>query len=307
MHRGTHLSYWNRFFDMKLRAVGLLSPGDMGHVVGQVLITHGMPVLTCLEGRSNRTKGLAAKAKIGDVPTYKDLVQDTDMILSIMVPGEAVGVARNVAKILKETGKTTVYIDCNAVSPATGMEIDNIIKEVKSKYVDASIIGGPPRRKGTTKFYASGPDVDAFMTLGDYGLEIRPLGMEVGQGKGIKMVYGALTKGLTAISTQLLMAAWQMGLYEALETLHEETQGLQLQRMKRAVPGMPNRSRRWVSEMEEIAKTYKSFGITPKMYEGAAEFYKFVGSTPLAEEKAETVNRNRTMKQVIEQLCERLP
>jgi hypothetical protein len=59
--------------------------------------------------------------------------------------------------------------------------------------------------------------------------------------------------------------------------------------------------------MEEIAKTYKTFGITPKMYEGAAEFYKFVGSTPLAEEKAEAVDRSRTMKQVIEQLCERLP
>ena len=139
------------------------------------------------------------------------------------------------------------------------------------------------------------------------GARVRPLGLEVGQGKGIKMVYGALTKGLTAISTQLLMAAWQMGLYDALENLHEETQGMQLQRMKRAVPNMANRAGRWVSEMEEIAKTYESFGITRKMYEGAAEFYKFVGSTPLAEEKAETVDRSRTMKQVIEQLCERLP
>jgi predicted Ser/Thr protein kinase len=77
--------------------------------------------------------------------------------------------------------------------------------------------------------------------------------------------------------------------------------------MMRAVPNMPNRSRRWVSEMEEIAKTYEALGITPKMYEGAAEFYRFVGGTQLAEEKAETVDRSRTMKQVIEQLCEGLP
>jgi 3-hydroxyisobutyrate dehydrogenase-like beta-hydroxyacid dehydrogenase len=292
---------------MELRAIGLLSPGDMGHVVGQVLIDHGMPVLTCLEGRSERTRGLAVKAGIRGLPTYEDLVRDTDMILSIMVPGEAVRAARKVAETLWETGKTTVYVDCNAVAPVTGREIDGIIREVGSKYVDASIIGGPPRREGTTKFYASGPDVEAFLTLGDYGLEVRPLTSEVGQGKGIKMVYGALTKGLTAISTQLLMAAWKMGLYDALEVLHEETQGVQLQRMRRAVPNMPNRSRRWVSEMKEIAKTYKSYGITPKMYEGAAEFYMFVGGTPLAEEKAETLDRNRTMKQVIEQLCEELP
>jgi 3-hydroxyisobutyrate dehydrogenase-like beta-hydroxyacid dehydrogenase len=292
---------------MELRAVGLLSPGDMGHVVGERLISHGMPVLTCLKGRSKRTRGLAAKAGIGDVPTYGDLVRETDMILSILVPGEAVKAAGRVAEALQETGEATVYVDCNAVAPATGREIDGIIRGAGSSYVDASIIGAPPRREGTTKFYASGPDVEAFMTLGDYGLEIRPLGPEVGQGKGIKMVYGALTKGLTAISTQLLMAAWEMGLYDALEALHEETQGVQLQRMRRAVPSMPNRSRRWVSEMEEVAKTYGALGITSKMYEGAAEFYRFVGGTPLAEERAETVDRSRTMRQVIEQLCEGLP
>jgi len=198
-------------------------------------------------------------------------------------------------------------VDLNAIAPATGREIDGVIRGAGSRYVDASIIGGPPRPGTNTKFYASGPDVEAFQALSDYGLEVRPLGPEVGQGKGIKMVYGALTKGLTAISTQLLMAAWQMGLYDALEALHEETQGVQLQRMRRAVPSMPNRSRRWVSEMEEIAKTYGTLGITPKMYEGAAEFYRFVGGTPLAEERAETVDRSRTMRQVIEQLCEGLP
>jgi 3-hydroxyisobutyrate dehydrogenase-like beta-hydroxyacid dehydrogenase len=292
---------------MELRAVGLLSPGDMGHAVGKMLIANGMPVLTCLEGRSERTRGLAVKAEIGNVPTYLDLVRKTDIILSIMVPGEAKKAARKVAKALLDTGETTVYVDCNAVAPSTGRDIDNIIREAGGKYVDASIIGGPPRQDGTTRFYASGPDLQAFKALGEYGLEVRPLGSEVGLGKGIKMVYGALTKGLTAISTQLLMAAWQMGLYDALEDLHEETQGVQLQRMRRAVPFMPSSSRRWVSEMEEIAKTYKALGITPKMYEGAAEFYMFVGGTTLAEEKAETVDRGRTMKQVIEQLCDGIP
>jgi len=291
---------------MGLKAVGLLSPGDMGHVIGERLIGHGMPVITCLEGRSERTRGLAAKAGIRDVPTYDDLVRETDMILSVMVPGEAVKAAGKVADALRETGESIVYADLNAIAPATGREIDGIIRGVGSRYVDASIIGGPPRPGTNTKFYASGPDVEAFQALSDYGLEVRPLGPEVGQGKGIKMVYGALTKGLSAISTQLLMAAWEMGLYDALEALHEETQGVQRQRMLRAVPNMPNRSRRWVSEMEEIAKTYEALGITGKMYEGAAEFYTFIGGTPLAEEKAETMDRSRTLRQVIEQLCEGL-
>jgi len=291
---------------MELRAVGLLSPGDMGHVIGERLIGHGLPVLTCLEGRSVRTQGLAAKAGIKEVPTYSDLITKTNMILSVMVPGEAVNAAKKVADTLHFTGESTVYVDLNAVAPATGKEIDEIIRGAGSRYVDASIIGGPPRPGTKTKFYASGPDVAEFEKLREYGLDVRSLGNEVGQGKGIKMVYGALTKGLTAIGTQLLMAAWEMGLYDALEALHDETQKGQRKRMANAVPNMPNRSGRWVSEMEEIAKTYEALGITGKMYEGAAEFYRFVGGTPLAEEKAETMDRSRTLRQVIETLCEGL-
>lgn len=42
---------------MNLHTVGLLSPGDMGHAVGRMLVEHGLRVLTCLEGRSARTRG----------------------------------------------------------------------------------------------------------------------------------------------------------------------------------------------------------------------------------------------------------
>ena len=48
---------------MEFCAVGLLSPGDMGHVVGQVLIGKDMPVFTCLEGRSQRTHQLTRKVR----------------------------------------------------------------------------------------------------------------------------------------------------------------------------------------------------------------------------------------------------
>ena len=54
---------------MTLQRVGILSPGDMGHTVGYRLVEHGLPVLTCLAGRSQRTRDLAQEAGIEDVPT----------------------------------------------------------------------------------------------------------------------------------------------------------------------------------------------------------------------------------------------
>ena len=47
---------------MELNTIAILSPGDMGHGVGKVLVEHGYRVITCLAGRSQRTRDLAAKA-----------------------------------------------------------------------------------------------------------------------------------------------------------------------------------------------------------------------------------------------------
>ena len=291
---------------MALRAVGLLSPGDMGHVVGKVLVDHGMSVLTCLEGRSERTRALAQKARIEAVPTYEQLVEDADLVLSILVPAEAENAAGAVAQALKDTGGQIVYVDCNAIAPATARRVGEIVTGAGSPFVDAGIIGPPPTREGNTRFYASGPNVAAFEELSQFGLDVRPVGPAIGQASGFKMTYAALTKGITALSAELLVAAWQMGLYEALV---EELQLSQTERhtsMERGLPGMPTKARRWIGEMEEIAKTFEDLGMTPKIYQGAADMYRLVSETTLADETPETLDKSRTLTQVIERLAERL-
>ena len=74
---------------MSTQVVGILSPGDMGNAVGRTLVEGGIRVITCLEGRSQRTKGLAEKAGIEAVPSYARLVTDADIVLSILVPAQA--------------------------------------------------------------------------------------------------------------------------------------------------------------------------------------------------------------------------
>jgi 3-hydroxyisobutyrate dehydrogenase-like beta-hydroxyacid dehydrogenase len=288
---------------MALREVGLLSPGDMGHVVGQVLVDNGMPVVTCLQGRSERTRALAQKAKIGAVASYEELVRRADLILSILVPAEAEKTARLVSEALRKTGEKAVYVDCNAVSPATARSVGKIIEETGSLFVDAGIIGPPPMRKGTTRFYASGADAEHFAQLRDYGLEVRVIGCEIGQASGLKMVYAALTKGLTALSTELLVAARQMGLYRDLLEEFQMSQKQEYGRMEKALPSMPPKARRWVGEMEEIAKTFQDLSLTPRIYQGAAEVYRFVGQTTLADETPETRDKSRSLEEMVEILA----
>jgi len=53
---------------------------------------------------------------------------------------------------------------------------------------------------------------------------------------------------------------------------------VQLERMERGLLRTGYKARRFVGEMEEIASTYETLGMTEKIYQGAAEMYKLVGS-----------------------------
>ena len=272
---------------MQLETVGILSPGDMGHTVGQVLGSHGLRVITCLQGRSEQTRSLAERAHIADVLSYQALATQADIVLSILVPAQACQAAEAVARAISETGTDLVYADCNAIAPQTARRIDDMITEAGGRFVDASIIGPPPRRAGTTRFYASGPHAHALAQLAEFGLDVIVLGDGTGQASAIKMCYAALTKGLTALCTELLTAAEVLGVFQSLEAEFQLSQAALYERMERGLPRMPMKSRRWVGEMEEIAKTFAQVGLTPKMLSGAADMYRFVGATHLAERTPE--------------------
>ncbi|MDQ3701710.1 MAG: DUF1932 domain-containing protein, partial [Chloroflexota bacterium] len=70
-----------------------------------------------------------------------------------------------------------------------------------------------------------------------------------------------------------------------------------------SVPGMPPKAYRWVGEMEEVAATCGQLGLTPRMLEGAADLYRFVGETPLAAETPEARRQGTTVEGVVRLLA----
>ena len=173
---------------MDLNTVALLSPGDMGHSVGAVLVANGLRVISCLEGRSEGTGGLAEKAGIAAVDSYVEMVCEAQMVISIMVPAEVKKAATRVAEALKKTGEQIVYVDCNAIAPETAKRVALVVEATGSRAVDAGIIGGPPRSANSgTRFYTSGTHAAEFMRLNDSGLDVREAGAKIGQASGLKM------------------------------------------------------------------------------------------------------------------------
>jgi 3-hydroxyisobutyrate dehydrogenase-like beta-hydroxyacid dehydrogenase len=289
-----------------IEAVGILSPGDMGHSVGQVLREKGLRVITCLDGRSARTRALAAEAGILDVPTYDDLVREADLILSILVPAQAPHAADRVARAITRTGAEVTYADCNAIAPQTVVAIGERIVEAGGRFIDASIIGGPPHGESRPRLYASGPDTSAVEALGAYSLRVTTIGAEIGLASAIKMCYAAWTKGSTALCTELLIAAKALGVFDALAHEFDSSQSTMIVRLQ-SLPAMPVKSRRFVGEMLEIAKTFGDVGLTPKMLEGAADVYRLVGDTHLADRTPEDTSPMPSLEETLSTLVDHLP
>jgi len=291
---------------MPVQTVAIISPGDMGHAVGRALVEHGLDVITCLAGRSDRTRKLAELGKFRDLPTLEAMVSEADLVLSIMPSSAALDTARLVAQAMASVGKKRPYADCNAVSPETTRRIGREISRVGADYIDGGIIGQPPGKGVPTRFFVSGERTDIVTELNGKGIDVRPIGAEIGRASAIKMCYAALTKGTNTLYTAVLVAAEVMGLTDELRKELLYSQQAAYKQMQARVPGLPPDSGRWIGEMHEIAATFEAAGVTPKFHQGAAEVYTLLASTPLAAENRETMDTSRGLEEVVRVFAQHL-
>ncbi len=264
---------------MAVQTVGILSPGEMGAGVGGALRASGLSVLTCLAGRSPASHERARAAGIEDVSDLATLVERCDLILSILVPARARGVAAQVGDAARSAGADTVLADCNAIAPQTvqAMEVD--LEGSGVTLVDAGIVGGPPRNGQGPRVYASGSAAHLLGELDGRGIDVVDVGPEIGKASAVKMCYAAMTKGTTALRTALLVAARRLEVYDELIAEMENSQAAALGAAEQGMRRLPNVAYRWIGEMEEIASTFEHVGVTPDFHTGAAQVFREVDAT----------------------------
>jgi hypothetical protein len=165
---------------MKIEKVGLMTPGDMGQGVAIQIKARGFTVCTALDERSDRSRTLAREADIIDVGTVERLVTECDVVLSVMNPGAAVDFARDAATALRSTGRHTLIVDCNAIAPDTVHGMARMIEAAGGRFLDAGIIGSPPRGKVKANLYVSGPGAADLEALGGPQLAVKVVSERIG-------------------------------------------------------------------------------------------------------------------------------
>jgi 3-hydroxyisobutyrate dehydrogenase-like beta-hydroxyacid dehydrogenase len=247
--------------------IGLLHPGEMGAAVGQCLAGAGHRVLWAPQGRGEATRERAAAAGLTGCG-LAEIKARSDLILSVCPPAAALDVARLVA------GFRGLYLDANAIAPATAGEVAAIVTAGGASYVDGGIIGTPPVAPGFIRLYLSGARAGEVRDLFE-GTEVDGrLVAAPGTASAVKMAYASWTKG----SAALLLTARALARAEGVESVLLEEWGI-------SQPGLEDRwggaarsaaakGWRWVAEMEQIAAAMAAAGLPTGFHQAAAEVYR---------------------------------
>ena len=257
--------------------VAVIAPGMMGSAVAKRLTAGGLVVRTLLEGRG---AGTLARAKAAGMTGATEAeIAACHFVLSILPPGSAMQLAERLAPAFRAAANKPVYVDCNALDPATVLRIARVVEETGATFVDGGIIGGPPEQDSkNTRIYLSGPAAAKVTILEQYGLNMPVQPGPIGAASAMKMSYAGITKGFTALGAAMMLAATRAGTAEALKAELSTSQPALYGWLSRQMPRMYSKAYRWVAEMEEIAAFVGQDPAGAKFYHGAAELYERIAA-----------------------------
>ena len=250
--------------------IALLHPGDMGSAIGACAVRRGHKVLCALEGRSETSRERANAAGLLDLGSLDAAVAQAAVVLSVCPPHGALQLARRVAGC----GFKGLFVDANAIAPATARMSARIIEDAGGAFVDGGIVGAPPAPGKPGRIYLSGARAAEVVKLFE-GSDMNTVDMQgpVGQASAFKACFASWTKGTWALLASIYAVAQAEGVDAALRAQWSQSHPDLVKQLD--APSLnPAKAWRWISEMEEIALTNKSAGLPDGFFLAAADLYR---------------------------------
>lgn len=253
--------------------IGILHPGAMGAALGSALKPRAGAVIWAAADRSQTTSKRAELADLVAVPDVGELACRAHVVISICPPGGARSVAEQVAAAVADRERPPLYVDANAVSPATMAAIATLFPD--DGVVDGAVIGPPAWERGGTVLWLSGPHAPLVEALfRGTPFEVRYLGPEIGRASALKACFALQSKALPAIWLALDEAARTLGvdapLREELARTGVDYPAALAEIRDRAA----EKGRRWVAEMEQAGDALAAAGVPDGFSRAAAEMYR---------------------------------
>lgn len=235
--------------------IGLLHAGELGTALGRLLAAAGHRIVTTAAGRSSRTLQNATRAEFEVVDDVRRVVAESDVIISVVTPHSAVGLAETVYQCIADSARRRVFIDINSISPMTAEAIAARFEGALTEVVDATVHGQATQLETRATLFLSGSSAPRIETLFSGLMRVRNIGPRVGQASLQKMLLGGITKGMIAQFVQAAGLAQQFGTFSEFcsELSHFYPEYAEF--LARSFPTYGLHAQRRAEEMREFAET----------------------------------------------------
>ncbi|MGW7673866.1 DUF1932 domain-containing protein [Streptomyces sp. NPDC054775] len=247
--------------------VGILHPGTMGAAVAACAGTNAAAIVWCQAGRSTASVERAAQFGLTPVARLAELLDGSDIVISLCPPAAAEDLARDVA----EHRFAGVYVEANAISPERVQRIATLL-EPDATVVDGGVVGSPPVGGKTPTLYLSGrADTTERLEALFAGTAVRTavLGTEIGKASALKLSYASFQKTSRLLVALAIGMAREHGVdQELIEVASRRTDSYLSE--PEYIAKTAARAWRWGLELEEAADALAAVGLPPEMLRAAA-------------------------------------
>ena len=245
--------------------VGILHPGELGAMLGRILLDQGFRVVASLAGRGPRTQRLCREAGLETVDSSAEVARTSDVVFSAVPPSAALTVAEDYAAAVRGRRRPRLYVDVNSVSPETAGRVGALATQAGADFVDAAVLGLAARLPGHGVLFLSGPQSGRVAAMFGGSVRVRVVGEVPGRASALKSTLAGLNKGLAALFFEVGVTALEAGLSdEFLSECAAFYPGL-MEVVDRLAPTYPLHAARRADEMGELEQTMTTLGLAPHM------------------------------------------
>lgn len=247
--------------------VGILHPGSMGAAIAACAAANAFAVVWCSAGRSAASTMRADQFGLTSVATLAELLDRSDIVISLCPPAAAEDLAQDVAGHRFDG----VYLEANAINPERAMRIAGLL-EPAATVVDGGVVGSPPVRGKSPVLYLSGPAaaterIEALFA--GTAVQTKVLGAEVGKASALKLSYTSFQKASRVLVALAVGMAREHGVdQELIEVASRRTDSYLSE--PQYVAKTAARAWRWGPELEEAADALAAAGLPPEMLRAVA-------------------------------------
>ena len=269
-------------------SIGFIGFGEAGYEVAKGLHSEGITrILLCHLRKTDPDRIALVKTRAQEAggqykESAKEVIENSDIILSVVPPSAAVSAAQEAAAHLK-AGQT--YVDLSSSFPDNMVDIASLVKPTGAEFTDGAMMSPVPMYGHKVLTYLAGPQAETVaQQLNRFGMNLKSVGKEPGQASAIKLILSIATKGFSSLLVEMFLAAHYYDVEEPVISALEQfyAKGLRTY-IDRGVGSSAIFAGRRVTEMESSIRLLKKIGVDPIMTESTVKILEWFAAQNLTE------------------------